>query len=138
MEEKVKKNIKFNILAIVLIILFSVSISPITLQNDTYYTIKIGEHILETGGIDLVDPFSWHENLTYMYPHWLYDIFIYLIYSLGGMTGIYVSTCALASILGISIYPIMPVPLTFNVLLYSAISSSERFHLLAFERNLSL
>ena len=104
MQEKTKKNIRFNILAIVLIILFSVSISPISLQNDTFYTIKIGEHILETGGIDLVDPFSWHENLTYMYPHWLYDIFIYLIYSIGGMTGIYISTCALASILGISIY----------------------------------
>ena len=103
MQEKTK-NIKFNILAIVLIILFAVSISPVTLQNDTYYTIKIGEHILETGGIDRVDPFSWHENLTYIYPHWLYDVFIYLIYSLGGMTGIYISTCVFASILGISIY----------------------------------
>lgn len=104
MQEKVKKNIKFNILAIILIILFSISISPVGLQNDTFYTIKIGEHILETGGIDRVDPFSWHENLTYMYPHWLYDIFIYLIYSFTGMTGIYISTCIFSSILGISIY----------------------------------
>lgn len=104
MSEKNKKDIKFNILAVILIILFSVSISPITLQNDTFYTIKIGEHIIENGGIDMVDPFSWHENLTYTYPHWLYDVFIYLIYQLGGMAGIYISTCVFASILGISIY----------------------------------
>ena len=104
MEGKTKKNIKFNTLAIILIILFCVSISPVSLQNDTFYTIKIGEHILQTGGIDRVDPFSWHENLTYMYPHWLYDIFIYLIFSVGGMSGVYISTCVLSSILGISIY----------------------------------
>ena len=104
MQEKSKKNLKFNILAIVLIILFVVSISPVNLQNDTFYTIKIGEHLLETGTIDRVDPFSWHENLTYMYPHWLYDIIIYLIYMLGGFTGIYISTCVLTAILGISIY----------------------------------
>lgn len=100
--KKEKTVLKFNILAIVLIAIFCISITPITLQNDTYYTIAIGEHILKNG-IDMQDPFSWH-NIPYTYPHWGYDVIIYLIYSAFGMVGIYISTCVLSSILGISIY----------------------------------
>lgn len=95
---------KFNLIAIVCIVIFSFAIAPITLQNDTFYTIKIGETILNTGKIDMSqDPFSIHE-IPYTYPHWLYDIGIYLIYQAGGMTGIYLSTIILACILGITVY----------------------------------
>ncbi len=97
------KNIKFHILAIAAIIIFCISICPVTLQNDTYYTIKIGEHILSTKAVDMQDPFSWHE-LPYTYPHWAYDVMIYLIYSMGGMQGIFVSTIIFACILGIVMY----------------------------------
>lgn len=81
----------FEIVAIVLIIIFAVSISPKTLQNDTYYTVTIGELILENG-IDMEDHFSWNttrigETLPYTYPHWLYDVIMYLIYSLGIFIG---------------------------------------------------
>ena len=103
-EKRTKK--KFNIIAIICIIIFCITISPKTLQNDTFYTIKIGEHITETGTVDMKDPFSWHEDLKYTYPHWLYDTGIYLIYNVGeniatnmginaetgGMTAIYIST----------------------------------------------
>ena len=94
--------LKFNILAIIMIIVFCISIAPITLQNDTYYTISIGEHILNNG-IDMNDPFSWH-NIPYTYPHWGYDVLIYLIYAGFGMMGIYISTCILSAILGVLIY----------------------------------
>ena len=104
MEKKINKNLLFNLLAIVLIALFCVSLTPKTLQNDTFYTIKIGEHIIQNSEVDMMDPFSWHENLEYTYPHWLYDVMIYLIYNLGGMLGIYLSTCVFSIILGISIY----------------------------------
>ena len=99
MEEE-KKNIKqtnkisirFNVLAILLIAIFCFSITPIKLQNDTFYTIKIGEHILQNG-IDMYDPFSYH-NISYTYPHWLYDVGIYLIYSVGGQVrNIYIYNC---------------------------------------------
>lgn len=43
------KTIKFNILAICLIVLLAFAISPVTMQNDTYYTIKIGEQIIQNG-----------------------------------------------------------------------------------------
>ncbi len=97
------KKIKFNILAICLIILLAFAISPVTMQNDTYYTIKIGEEIIQNG-IDMQDHFSWHENLPYTYPHWLYDVMIYLIYSFSGFAGIYISTVVLSSILGVLVY----------------------------------
>ena len=56
------------------------------------------------------DPFSWHEDLPYTYPHWLYDVGTYLVYQLGenigigGFTAIYIATVILAIALGIVIY----------------------------------
>ena len=96
------KNIRFNVMVILLIAIFCFAIAPVTLQNDTFYTIKIGEHIIENG-IDMQDPFSFH-NLEYTYPHWLYDVFIYLIYNVGGQVGIYISTVVLSIILGLTMY----------------------------------
>ena len=102
-------KMKFNILAIFSIIIFCFAITPKTLQNDTYYTIKIGEHIMENG-IDMEDPFSWNEDLPYTYPHWAYDVAIYQIYNLGntigigGFTAIYISTAILCMILGVLLY----------------------------------
>ncbi len=96
-------SIKFSIIAVILITIFCVSITPITLQNDTYYTIKIGEHI-QNEGIDMKDPFSWHEDLDYTYPHWLYDFLTFKTFDTFGFWGLYVVTCILASILGILIY----------------------------------
>lgn len=100
---KISSNVKFTILAVILIAIFCIAITPVTLQNDTFYTIRIGEHIIENG-IDMQDPFSWHENLAYTYPHWAYDVITYLIYSAFGMTGIYITTCMLSVVLGLCIY----------------------------------
>ena len=105
--EKIKNILSskwfFGTIAIILIVGFCIAMTPVTLQNDTFYTIKIGEQITKTG-IDMQDHFSWHEGLAYTYPHWLYDLITYYIYSGFGMTGIYVTTCILTAILGISLY----------------------------------
>ena len=104
-----KTKIKFHVLAIFVIILFCFALTPVTLQNDTYYTIAIGEHILENG-IDMQDPFSWHEDLPYTYPHWAYDVGTYLVYQLGeniglgGFASIYIATAILSITLGIIMY----------------------------------
>ncbi len=100
---KISSDVKFTILAVILIAIFCIAITPISLQNDTFYTIKIGEHITQNG-IDMQDPFSWHEDLAYTYPHWLYDVITYFIYNAFGMTGIYITTCILSAVLGITIY----------------------------------
>ncbi len=109
-----KNSIRFTIMAGILIAIFCFAISPVTLQNDTFYTIKIGEHILQNG-IDMKDPFSWHENLQYTYPHWLYDVVIYLVYSIGGQVGIYISTIVLSIALGLTMY-LVNIKLTKNKL----------------------
>ena len=100
---KVNGGIKFTIMAVILIAVFCIALTPVTLQNDTFYTIKIGEHIVQSG-IDMQDPFSWHQDLAYTYPHWLYDLITYLIYNVAGMTGIYVVTCLLSVTLGLTLY----------------------------------
>ena len=105
-----KLNIKFHVLAIFCILLFCFALTPITFQNDTYYTIAIGKHIVETGTIDMQDSFSWHEDLPYTYPHWAYDVGTYLVYQLGetigigGFCAIYIATILLCMILGVVIY----------------------------------
>ena len=107
---KDKLKMKFNILAVFCILIFCFALTPVTFQNDTYYTIKIGEHIAQTGKIDMQDPFSWHEDLPYTYNHWLYDVSTYLVYDLGenigisGFCSLYIATIILCMILGLVIY----------------------------------
>ena len=103
--EKNKKivQIAFNILAIFCIAVFCFAITPKTFQNDTFYTIKMGQNIRQYG-IDGVDHESFH-NLPYTYPHWLYDLIMSLIFDfMGGFTGLYISTVLLSITLGILLY----------------------------------
>ena len=100
-----KKSKKFVIFFLILISIFSIGLVVKTFQNDTFYTIEIGELILQNG-IDMKDHFSFHENLPYTYPHWLYDVFIYLCYAVGGYTGIYISTIVLLIILMFVVFKI--------------------------------
>lgn len=102
----------FEIIAIILISLFSFSLAPKTLQNDTFYTVSIG-NLIQQNGIDMKDHFSWHESLPYTYPHWLYDVIMSIIYNLGeatvpggGWHAIYISVCVLSIVLGITIYEV--------------------------------
>ena len=91
------KNIIFHIVAAICIIIFCCCIAPKVLQNDTFYTIPIGEYIYNNGISDLTtDNFSWHE-LPYTYPHWLYDLMMFLIYNSFGQNGIYISTIMFTS-----------------------------------------
>ena len=103
LKKKININVNFTVVAIVLIAIFCIAVTPVTFQNDTYYTIKIGE-LIKNNGIDMMDHFSWHENLSYTYPHWLYDLCTYLIYAICGFKGVYIATCALSAILGISLF----------------------------------
>jgi len=54
--ENMKKNKLFDLVAIVSILLLCVSFTAQRIPNDTFYTLKIGELILEKG-IDLRDYF---------------------------------------------------------------------------------
>ena len=105
MTDKDKKmlNIAFNILAIFSIALFCIALTPKVLQNDTFYTIKVGQGIREWG-IDGQDHYSFID-LPYTYPHWLYDVIMSLLFDYcGGWAALYVSTAVLSVALGILLY----------------------------------
>ena len=62
---KAKTNLKFNIIIILMIMLFAIATIPRFLQEDTYYMIKVGEYIVNNGMqvIDnRIEPFSWLER----------------------------------------------------------------------------
>ena len=61
-EKSLEKKIIWGIVVVSCIVLFAFAISPKTLQNDTFYTIKIGEYIYNNGISNLTeDVFSWHD-----------------------------------------------------------------------------
>lgn len=98
------KNKKPIIIAsIIMIIMLCATFTVRTFQNDTFYTIKIGESILENG-IDMKDHFSWHQDLDYTYPHWLFDIIVYKIYDLGGLNALYITNILVFIVIGITFY----------------------------------
>ena len=61
---KISQSIRFTIVAIILIAIFCFALTPVTFQNDTYYTIKVGQHMTQNGR-DRQHPFTWHEDLGY-------------------------------------------------------------------------
>ena len=83
-------TLKFRGFTILLIIILCVGLTFKYLQNDTFYIIKLGDYIVHHG-IDKIDHYSWVANLSYTYPHWIYDIFMYFIYNNFGFFGVYVS-----------------------------------------------
>ena len=97
------KNKKFfTITSIIMIIALCIGFTIKSFQNDTFYTIKVGESIVKNG-IDMIDHFSYHK-LPYTYPHWLYDVGIYEIYHHFGFQGLYINTIITFIALGLLIY----------------------------------
>lgn len=90
------------VVSILIIIAICIAYTPRSFQNDTFYTIKIGKLVMKNG-IDMKDHFSWH-NLSYTYPHWLYDVIIYKVYDLYNFSGLYVFTILCFIVIGISFY----------------------------------
>lgn len=83
---------KLLIIFSIAITIFSIGIVFKTFQNDTFFNIAIGKHIIENG-IDMKEHFCWVEDdLYYTHSHWIFDIIIYLLYNSFGFAGIYVTT----------------------------------------------
>lgn len=101
------KNIIFDLVLIACVIILAIAITPKTMQNDTYYNIKCGEYLVQNGILGQAeDPFSWHD-LNYTWPHWLFDILIYVFYAICGNfweAGIYIATMFFTAVLGLSLY----------------------------------
>ena len=76
------------------------------MQNDTFFTIATGEHILQEG-YDNVDHLTWHENLGFYKLRWAFDVAIAFIYNTFGFTGIYAFVVIIASLTALSLFNIL-------------------------------
>ncbi len=102
-----KNNKKVNlIIFIILIIFFSISVVEKTFQNDTYFTIVVGEKILNEG-IYTDEDFSWHEGLKYQNVRWIFDVLVAKTYNIFGFAGIYALVLLIASLIGLTVFYIL-------------------------------
>lgn len=60
-----------------------------TLQNDTYWLICMGEHIVKNG-FPTVDPLTFHDGLSFTVQQWLTSVIFYLLYSRFGVMALYI------------------------------------------------
>ncbi len=86
--KKRKLNIHpYYLLMCLVLAAVSVSFLFATFDDDILWHYKLGEEIIRNKSISMVDSFSWQENLQWIQHEWLYDILIYFVLSIGGMTG---------------------------------------------------
>jgi len=121
-----KENKKLYIICTIFIILIlSTSITKI-MQNDTFFTIATGNHILENG-YDNLDHLTWHGNLNFYKLRWGFDVLIALIYNAFTFTGIYIFVLIIACITGITLFNILlkqncKILVSFVITLFSMLS----------------
>ena len=100
------KNKKLYIVFSMLLIVIILMIVTKEMQNDTFFTIATGEHILQEG-YDNVDHLTWHENLGFYKLRWAFDVAIAFIYNTFGFAGIYAFVVIIASLTGLSLFNIL-------------------------------
>ncbi|MBQ8044364.1 MAG: hypothetical protein IJ272_09525 [Clostridia bacterium] len=100
--DKCKKQIIYAVVVVIFAV-FILVISPRVMQNDTFWSIKVGERIVREGIFGL-DNFSIHEGLHYIAHHFLTDVLIYVVYSFSGFTGLYVMEVMMALIMAGLLY----------------------------------
>ena len=100
------KNKKLYIVFSMLLIVIILMTVTKEMQNDTFFTIATGEHILQEG-YDNVDHLTWHENLGFYKLRWAFDVAIAFIYNTFGFAGIYALVVIIASLTGLSLFNIL-------------------------------
>jgi hypothetical protein len=93
------RNLSFDsfLTSAALIALTSVALA-VVVQHDTWWQLRTGQYILETGRLPTTDSFSWTARGSYWPNHeWLAEVAFYLTYELAGMRLVAV-LCALTII----------------------------------------
>ena len=93
---------KKNILFIILLIIFSISVVRIEFQNDTFFSIAVGRQIMDTG-VDMQEHLTWHEGLMYTYSHWLFDLINVFLFNFAEFKAIYIFVILMTIITAISL-----------------------------------
>lgn len=89
----------------VVLLITVIGCTALEFQNDTFYSIKIGEDIFKYG-VDFLDHHSFH-SLAYSYPHLIFDSIVYIVYNYLGFKGLYILTILFGYLLSIIIYKIL-------------------------------
>ena len=100
------KNKKLYIVFSMLLIVIILMTVTKEMQNDTFFTIATGEHILQEG-YDNVDHLTWHENLGFYKLRWAFDVAIAFIYNTFDFAGIYAFVVIIASLTALSLFNIL-------------------------------
>ncbi len=95
-----------HIMQIIIIAIFIISIVPKEFQNDTFFTIALGERTVNYG-IEETDRLVWHENLNFIHLRWLFDVVVYTIFNHWSYAGIYFFVIVVAVLQGILYYYIL-------------------------------
>lgn len=102
---KLNKKI-INIVCILILCIFAISCVEKTFQNDTFFTIALGERTVKYG-IEEYDQLVWHDNLKFIHLRWLFDVVIYSLNNEFGFDGIFVFIIVIAVLQGLMYYAIM-------------------------------
>ena len=87
-----KKENKIKLIIFcVLAVFIGISVVSKTFQGDTYFTIALGEDILQNG-INTDEVLTYHSDFQFYNVRWAFDILIATIYNSFGFIGIYIFT----------------------------------------------
>ena len=94
---------KTIVLYFILIMFFCIGIAPKSFQNDTFFTIAVGEQILNEG-LNKIDTLTWHDNLEFTNDRYIFDIIITVLYNKFGFFGIYSFVVLMTIIIGLTLF----------------------------------
>lgn len=100
-----KNRIKL-IICVILIIFFSMSEVSKMFENDTYFSIAVGNKILDIGFYTQED-FTFVEGLEYENVRWIFDIVMANIYNHFGYLGIYIFVMITTAAIALSLYYVL-------------------------------
>lgn len=95
-----------NIVILLLIVIFTMSVVQKMFQNDTFFSITLGQRILENG-FESEEKLVWHEGMKFVNPRWLFDVSMAQIYNCFGFDGIYIFVLIMSSVQAIAYYLIL-------------------------------
>ncbi len=74
-----------------------------SIQNDTFFTIVLGNNILKNG-IQEIDTLTWHKDLKYTNSRWLFDILVAIIYHHFSWNGITVFVSMFTILIALALF----------------------------------
>ncbi|MCX8074417.1 MAG: hypothetical protein N2749_02380 [Clostridia bacterium] len=92
-----------KIMLILLVLVYVIAISPISLQNDTFFDIMLGQKYF-SGDFYGIDNYSIHEGLTYQTHHFLSSIITYIVFNFSQYLGLYLLEIILVLIIATLLY----------------------------------